>query len=249
MTSHNTGSASFSFSETYRYPPPAESGDCGRDQAALGSCMWIVTNLAGSPFFQLIDMNVMCIVETVSEACLGISQLVIGHFIVMAAEAKSKIAFVERIFSSMSGMAGIAIAIGNRFVNRLAGKHRLVMTNDAQIRTFTFQHEFHIGLMGIMTTGTVAICNGGMRMFAIKLGSFMTHETESCRRFFELGYVIALMDIVTGEAISGSNRAMNVFFDILPFMTFIAQPHLAIIRQKKSLFFDFGMPLPGRFVT
>ena len=86
-------------------------------------------------------------------------------------------------------------------------------------------------------------------MFAIKLRFFMTHETESCRRFFELGYVIALMDIVTGETISGANRAMDVFLDIFSFMTFIAQPHFAIISQNKSLFFDFGMPLPGRFVT
>ena len=225
--------------------------------------MRIMAYLAGSPFFQLIDMNIMSIVEPVSETSLGIRQLVIGHFVIMATEAKGKVAFVERhvkifckipsqqtgIFSSMSGMAGIAIAIGNRFVNRLAGKHRLVMANDAQLRPFTFQHELYIGLMGIMTTSTVAICNGGMRMFAIKLGSFMTHKTESCRRFFELGYIIALMNIMTGKAISGTNRAMNVFLDILPFMTFIAQPHFAIISQKKSLFFDFGMPLPGRFVT
>lgn len=225
--------------------------------------MWIMAYLAGSPFFKLIDMNVMSIVEPVPETCLGIRQLVIGHFVVMASKAKGKVVFIERhvkifrkilpqqmrILSSMGGMARIAIAIGNRFVDRPAGKHRLVMTNDAQVRPFTFQHEFHIGLMGIMTTGTVAICNGTMRMFAIELGSFMTHETESCRRFFELGYVIALMDIVTGKAISGSNRAMNVLLDILPFMTFIAQPHFAIVSQKKSLFFDFGMSLPGRFVT
>ena len=225
--------------------------------------MWIVAYLAGSPFFQLIDMNIMCIVETVSETCLGIRQFVIGHFVVMAAEAKSKVTFVERhvkifckissqqtgIFSTVGGMAGIAIAIGNRFVNRLAGKHCLVMTNDAQLCPFTFQHEFDIGLMRIMTTSTIAICNGGMRMFAIKLGSFMAHETESCRRFFELGYIITLMNIVTGEAISGTNRAMDIFLDILPFVTFIAQPDSAIISQKKSLFFDFGMPLPGRFVT
>ena len=136
--------------------------------------MWIMAYLAGSPFFQLIDMNVMSIVEPVSETGLGIRQLVIGHFVIMTSEAEGKVVFIERhvkiirkifpqqtrIFSSMGGVAGITIAISNRFVNRLADKHSLVMTNDAQLRPFTFQHEFNVGLVGIMTPGTVAVCNG-----------------------------------------------------------------------------------------
>jgi hypothetical protein len=101
-----------------------------------------------------------------------------------------------------------------------------------------------IGLVRIVATQALPLCNRLMVKRAVKLAFFVTRVTESRSLLFQLELVAALVRVMTIETVTGGNGGMHVFFGILALMTFSAQPGFSIVRQQESLFLEFGMFLP-----
>lgn len=82
------------------------------------------------------------------------------------------------ILSAVGRMASRAFAFYDGAMHRFTLKHILVMADNAQLHPFSPEHEFDIGLVRVVATGTFAFSNWRMWEFPVVLRLFMAHETE-----------------------------------------------------------------------
>lgn len=103
--------------------------------------------------------------------------------------------------------------------------------------------------MRIMTAETLAISNRLMRKRPVELVFVVTVVAKHSTSLLQLIPAVALMSIMTVEAVTCSDRRVHMFFRVLALMTFIAQAGFPLVSQQKGIFFYFGMTLPGRFMA
>lgn len=149
----------------------------------------------------------------------------------------------------MRGMTRRAVAGSNRFMDGLTGEFGFFMAGQAEIGASGLEHVFMIGLVRIMTTQALPLCNRLVGKQAAKPAFIVARVTESRPLLFQLKPVIALVRIMAIETVTGGNGGVHVFFGILALMTFSTQPGFSIVRQQESLFLEFGMFLSRRFMA
>lgn len=237
MAPHYACAARVCFCEADWNPPSAKPRDRWCNEPELPRSVRVMAYLAGAPLIQFVHMDVMDIYQSVAKPGVRFCQPVVGDLTVVAAKAEGKIVLGKRhveigiketpqqtrVRSAVGRMAGIAVPLRNRAMDRFALEHAWVMAEKTELGAFASQHELYIALVRIMAACAVPFLNRGVGIFAFERSFIMAHETEPGARQFELGLVLALMNIVACQTIARADGAMNKLQVILAFVTLVTE--------------------------
>jgi hypothetical protein len=247
MAPHNTGPSCGGGGETYGDMPDTEARDLGHDQPPLAAGMGGVAPSAGPPLLRKVDVEVMQVAVTVTEAGKLVGQLILSQIAVMADKTEFVVGLFVRpvklfgitlleempVWSAMRHVATNAISGCDRLVNRFPFSDLFVMALETELGTRFFQQLGAVALVRIMAGEAVAISNGWMGKGELET-VFMAGETELSPFFLEKLGIGGAVNIVAVETVARRYRAMDNFFGSHVVMAFPAEL-LFLAKQVECL--------------